>query len=518
MGLRTRRYSLSRFFVTVFIVLIDVFFGWHIALSFEPMVGPEPDYKLSCPDIPTKKRPETTVTASRLSGDSKRLSSVTVYSLNIKIRMVDANPLFFPGNEDAWQSSTSDYPALTGPASIHNLGVMELKELKNERIGVAADGESQLLLILKTRAKGIFEIKKELKNSEEGRLQFFREGKTCDTGQGHVAYALYTAPPDFGKGSAQQSPSELIGAAEVRSVDLEIIFRPESGRGTIKKEQEIKIVRPPVVLVHGLFDEPVNAWMTGANSPVGPSLNYTLQATGFETFLVDYQLTNGTGGGYSSSFDDNRYVVWNDGMRLLSLNGGAGSNSTNTTLVNSVSGETAKRGGIRQALSYYRDNLRVAATQADVIGHSMGGILARVNASYGGINAYNKDYKRADNFWAGDINRLITIDTPHFGSGQIDVFEQLVTKEIQNESWAASFYRSVAYLSTWVMAISEKSKALQDLKLQSPALKRIGKTEIPSHVIAAVAREGGLREGHYDPDGRYMKLLQVIGSLFYFFP
>jgi pimeloyl-ACP methyl ester carboxylesterase len=62
-------------------------------------------------------------------------------------------------------------------------------------------------------------------------------------------------------------------------------------------------------------------------------------------------------------------------------------------------------GAIKQALTYYRDDLNLAATQAIVIGHSMGGILARVWAS----EAYNPDYRRAENFMQGDIDRLLTL-------------------------------------------------------------------------------------------------------------
>jgi len=63
---------------------------------------------------------------------------------------------------------------------------------------------------------------------------------------------------------------------------------------------------------------------------------------------------------------------------------------------------------IATVISQVRESGIVAA-QVDVVGHSMGGLITRW---YAGIDAN----KRWDNFKDGDINRLITLDTPHFGT------------------------------------------------------------------------------------------------------
>jgi hypothetical protein len=52
---------------------------------------------------------------------------------------------------------------------------------------------------------------------------------------------------------------------------------------------------------------------------------------------------------------------------------------------------------------------RIAVTQADVVGHSLGALLVRLYAG-------DSQYKRPDNLGLGDIHRLVTLDTPHFGS------------------------------------------------------------------------------------------------------
>lgn len=54
---------------------------------------------------------------------------------------------------------------------------------------------------------------------------------------------------------------------------------------------------------------------------------------------------------------------------------------------------------------------KIAMIQADVLGHSMGGILSR---EWEGL--LNPEYKREDNFEGGDIHKLITLDSPHFGA------------------------------------------------------------------------------------------------------
>jgi PGAP1-like protein len=50
----------------------------------------------------------------------------------------------------------------------------------------------------------------------------------------------------------------------------------------------------------------------------------------------------------------------------------------------------------------------IAASQVDIVAHSMGGLMAR-----GFVQ--QDDYKEPDNFKKGSIHRLITLGTPHFG-------------------------------------------------------------------------------------------------------
>jgi hypothetical protein len=65
------------------------------------------------------------------------------------------------------------------------------------------------------------------------------------------------------------------------------------------------------------------------------------------------------------------------------------------------------RSEIHQILKEYHNN-STAASQVDIVGYSMGGLMAR-----GFIQ--QPDYIKQDNFMKGSIHRLITLGTPHFG-------------------------------------------------------------------------------------------------------
>ena len=84
-----------------------------------------------------------------------------------------------------------------------------------------------------------------------------------------------------------------------------------------------------------------------------------LESAGFQVFLVDYKATN------DSHFQTNKIAVW------------------------------SKPGGIAEALQATR-RAGLAAARADVVGHSMGGLLPRVYAKRRGA-----DYLRTENFMKG---------------------------------------------------------------------------------------------------------------------
>jgi hypothetical protein len=112
-----------------------------------------------------------------------------------------------------------------------------------------------------------------------------------------------------------------------------------------------------VVLVHGIWSNTTQSW-------VNTGFKDTLDKAGFNTSLADYRVHN------AETFDP--YAI----PKI----GNYGINS-------------------------------IAASQVDIVAHSMGGLMAR------GLTQ-QPDYRNQNNSMEGYIHRLITIGTPHFG-GQL---------------------------------------------------------------------------------------------------
>ena len=129
------------------------------------------------------------------------------------------------------------------------------------------------------------------------------------------------------------------------------------------------------MLIHGTVDDAENCWRTKGEGAKEASEGFSqrLEHIGFKVFVVDYG--DSSGDADQSSFKYNCKVVW-DGM----------------------SQAKARKGqGIDAALKASRAD-GFAATQADVIGHSMGGVLVRVYAS----DSYTGNmYHRKENFGRG---------------------------------------------------------------------------------------------------------------------
>jgi len=178
------------------------------------------------------------------------------------------------------------------------------------------------------------------------------------------AWAWYAPPTEFNDG--------LSSAERKRDIGITASWYPFGTLGPIQlaidtKQLPFKLVRPPVVFVHGLWDNP-GSW------------KYALvQDERFEVVLADYKSTN------REYFSTNQNIVGNsidNAIQLVRLDG------------------TSEK--------------RVAATQADVVGHSMGGVLARTHSA-------RSDYRAKENLGEGDIHSLITLNTPHTGSRMPDL-------------------------------------------------------------------------------------------------
>ena len=219
-------------------------------------------------------------------------------------------------------------------------------------------------------------------------------------------------------------PSSYGDASDSRTITVEFSFTPNIGNGnTSTLQATTTIVRPPVMLLHGLWSG-AGTW----------SSNFLRNDATHTTFAGDY------GGTSASSFSSN---------------------------------QTRAKDGVAQVLNNFRGK-GFAATQADVIGHSMGGLLTRLYAG-------SATYQRPENLNMGDIHRLVTLDTPHFGSSFANLLVALHrANPAKTESTVVALVKG-----------SVVNGAVCDLAENSPALQALGATTLKSQVITATGGPAG---------------------------
>ncbi len=205
------------------------------------------------------------------------------------------------------------------------------------------------------------------------------DGSYSDPSPGATLEKHYNPPVEFdisGPNNASQRP-----------VALAVRIEQPTG-GTIVLSKPIALVKPPLVLVHGISQSPA-AW-TGFEAEYRNN-------RGFKTFAVDH-----AGGSYTSGAP-----TW----------GGNGDVHDSYAFVR---GGMAGSVGVAEALDRFRTGdatahagLKIAVAKADIVASSYGGVLSRWYIEQAG------DY-------GGDVRKLITLGTPHRGVGAVNMNIQAV--------------------------------------------------------------------------------------------
>jgi pimeloyl-ACP methyl ester carboxylesterase len=263
-------------------------------------------------------------------------------------------------------------------------GILEiLKEPKISK-GTIADGVSKVLLIANYNGTLEFSIKKEAVGCGDKECGIISNIKRFDSNH------------DIGQ-SSSSSPSVSVKADPINdddgnrrniitsaiytspsfiSISNDKKYIPVTVRASdvtddsIYEDVEIKVYRVPVILVHGVWTDSKQTWEES-------KFREALKCDGFEVSMVDYRYHN------AETFDpcaDEK---------------------------NGNHGIAALKQKIDQVLNACH-NQSIAASQVDVVAHSMGGLIAR---------GFTQQpwYKEQGNDMKGFIHRLITIGTPHFG-------------------------------------------------------------------------------------------------------
>ncbi|MFA5144024.1 MAG: hypothetical protein WC522_07675 [Candidatus Omnitrophota bacterium] len=304
--------------------------------------------------------------------------------------------------------------------------------------GVATDGVARLLLRMPTDASGsvTFSIEGGTGDStEDGLLRSIDSSNGSNEGSSitvstttvsdkNYAFAIYQAPDSFVRTGCEA----VDGAISERKLSITATFNGSTTKKTIK------LVRPPLLLIHGLWAGPA---MWGENNF---RVNLGTSISGLRMFAVNYAKKNG------NSFSDNSDVPY------------------------SCSGDN-----IQSIKKSFKSN-RIAIAQVDVLGHSMGGLLARIFA--GSDSYYNEN-----NFGKGDIHKLITLDSPHYGSFLADLGIGCI--KYPHTGWKL-IKKGMLLERAEEKGYSFTKGALFDLMTTSYAIKTMNKTPatMASHAIA----------------------------------
>ncbi len=326
--------------------------------------------------------------------------------------------------------------------------------------GACADGAS--LLLLRARVPAAGRVRFELRG--EGELGgLFPLEKAADPLEAPVApslemeamllpepgglagVALYRPPRDFGEGKGP------------RGIELFVRFAPADGKAPLlTASTSFKLIRPPVVLVHGTYDNPDDCWRTlspGGNADHLRTMEQCLLAEGFRPFTLDYGATSGNAN--PSAPLDNAYRIW------------------------------AGRDGINPALRTLRAE-GFAATRADLVCHSLGGLLARLFVA-------KVRGARESNYRSTDVNRVITLCSTHRGSEVMGLFAAYDAYQTSSYTPAA-FWTSLFLggLDRLEQRITTEAPVAQ--VPGSPFLRSLGATRVRAHAIACVAADADLAQ------------------------
>jgi triacylglycerol esterase/lipase EstA (alpha/beta hydrolase family) len=120
----------------------------------------------------------------------------------------------------------------------------------------------------------------------------------------------------------------------------------------------------------------------------------------------------------------------------------------------------------------------IAATQVDVVAHSLGGLIARARVA---LTDPARAYRRPDNFQRGDFHKLITVGTPHRGTPLADFL-------VAHREARPTLFGGLT-VEEYLGSIGRPfGRAIEEMQSLSPAIANLGTTtNIPSHAIVGVA-------------------------------
>jgi hypothetical protein len=304
------------------------------------------------------------------------------------------------------------------------------------RKGVCADGVSQLVIRCTVDAPGVFSASFLASGSVPDQGQLGAHGVPFSTSTPvvvttvpvgasgrHDVEFIYKAPLDFAR-----SPTALEATTSMRHVGVRIQYQEQGTSNWRYLDADIQVRRPPVVAAHGLWSDPTT-WSSAFTSfETDPRLQWS---------RLDYEITN------SASLRQNARLV---GLQVLDEI------------------RKARKSGF-------------ACSQVDWVGHSMGGLLPR---QYYALARQRRGlaWERRENFGAGDIHKLILLNSPQHGSP----WANLLCEWAEDPEWGSLLVETMDLIG------KPFGGAVQDLAERSSALAQLGAMPVPS--LAVVGLDG----------------------------
>ncbi|GMU78023.1 MAG: hypothetical protein AMXMBFR46_08200 [Acidimicrobiia bacterium] len=306
--------------------------------------------------------------------------------------------------------------------------------LQTTRAGTTADGASKLLLRVTVPAD-MSSVTCTVEPTTNGTCSALgSDPSIADTWN-----LVYKPPKAYGAGGA------------LREVPVVITATPVSGQPTVAT-YAVKLYRPPVVLVHGFLSSAA-AWGSRTDGMMKALID-----AGHSVTAADYSKTS------AEPFTVNAPIVAD---------------------------------AVKAAVEEARVSRNVAITRADVVGHSMGGLLTRLAAqpTYG-----------------APVHRLVTLCTPHHGSDLGRVGRVVPELDLSPLGSKAGLVQSALVMADWWFGagLTKETGASADLTPESRALKAIGTTKVPGHAVVCVADNATLTN-HAVFGGLY----DVVGQAFF---
>lgn len=322
-----------------------------------------------------------------------------------KIRFVDAAPIYFgiePSMpyEVVWKIDPK-IPNDMGHGKVElrkdsfqqwsqarKIGLIENAEVRKK---ISADGLAQVLCRVEVPAQGKAKFSSSLKNSAGKSFGYFYP---IDSAKGQLPIAaeldIDTKEIEINGNKrhfafAFFKPDEFAMVGQGPDIKLSIVlsFTPTGSSVETKYSSDLRITRPPVLLMHGIFASPRNFVNREPNCNFSEKTEEGLFRSIEKTVGADNIILGSYESSNSREFDYNVGVV---------------------------------QSNIENAIAKYRSE-GGAIAKLDFVGHSMGGILGRMNASDNSSpGQYLYSYGNNSN-----IRKLITVGTPHLGAGTADL-------------------------------------------------------------------------------------------------